>query len=186
MTDKEIFLAHLDSITGNLEPDIRLVQSEDAKLPDVAVLTYENWPKPGFITAFTYGLSLANHPDWKRGRCELMISMESLVHAWPFAIGSLVSRLRGRCPFSYGNTIKYGRSISEESEMDAFLVFAPPHLDQEQKAVRMNKYDCFIAGVYPLYSSELDLYEQIQLEAFWHHPGWDPLNPQREVMRMVQ
>lgn len=39
MTDKEIFLAHLDSVTGNLEPDIRMVQSEDAQLPDVAVLT---------------------------------------------------------------------------------------------------------------------------------------------------
>lgn len=186
MTDKKIFLNHLDGITGNREPEIHVVPSEDAQLPDVAVLVYENWPRLGFITAFTYGLSLVSHPDWKRGRCELMISMESLQHAWPFAIGAMVSRLRGRCPFSYGNTIRYGAAISEESEMDAFLVFAPPHLDRDQKLVRMTEYDCFIAGAYPLYSSEFDVYEKIGLEAFWHHPGWDPLNPRRDVMRMIQ
>jgi hypothetical protein len=175
MTDKQAFLAHLNDITGNREPEIHMVRSEDAQLPDVAVLVHENWPRPGFITAFTYGLSLVKHPDWKLGRCELMISMESLQHSWPFAVGALVSRLRGRCPFSYGNTIKYGGPIGEESDMDAFLVFAPPHLDRHQKVVRMTEYDCFIAGVYPLYGSELALYEQIELEAFWHHPDWDRL-----------
>ena len=163
-----------------------MCRSEDAQLPDVAVLVYENWPHPGFIKGFTYGLSLVNHPDWKRGRCEVMISMESLLHSWPFAIGTIVSRLRGRCPFSYGNTIKYGDSISAESHMDAFLIFAPPHLDKDQKIVRMTDYDCFIAGAYPLYDSELELYQRIDLEAFWHHPGWDPLNPRREAMRMIQ
>ena len=186
MSDKQIFLTHLDGITGSRKPAIHMVRSEDPQLPDVAVLVYENWPQPGFITAFTYGLSLVNHPDWKLGRGELMISMESLLHAWPYAIGAIVSRLRGSCPFSYGNTIKYGGAISEESDMDAFLVFAPPHLDRNQKVVRLTEYDCFIGGLYPLYGSELTLYEQIGLEAFWHHPGWDPLNPRREVMRMVQ
>jgi hypothetical protein len=66
--------------------------------------------------------------------------------------------------------------------MDAFLVFAPPHLSRDQKLVKMNSYDCFIAGVYPLYSTELAFYERIGMEAFWHLPGWDPMNVRRPRM----
>ena len=179
MTDAEIFLDHLVSITGRQEDAIREVRSHHPGMPPVAVFVYEHWPVSGFITAFTFGLSLASHPDWKFGRPELMISMESLDPSWPFAIGYLASTLRGDCPFSYGNTVNLRSKMSEGSDMDAVLIFAPPHLTREQKAVKMNAFTCHIAGVYPMYSSELPLYEEIGLESFWHHPGWDPLNERR-------
>jgi hypothetical protein len=66
--------------------------------------------------------------------------------------------------------------------MDAFLIFAPRYLCRDQKLVKMNSYDCFIAGVYPLYSTELAFYERIGMEAFWHLPDWDPMNVRRPRM----
>jgi hypothetical protein len=174
MFDAERFLNHLRQITGRSESSIRQVRSDDPSLPDIAVFVYEHWPVEGYLTAFTFGLSLVSHPEWKSGRPELMISMESLDPAWPFAAGYLASKLRGKCPFLYGETINFGEKISESSDLDVFLVFAPPHLRREDKLIEFEDYRCNIAGLYPMYSSELDLYAEIGLEKFWHLPGWDP------------
>lgn len=179
MSSAESYLRHLERITSREEDGVLQAPSTSDSLPGVGVFVYENWPRPGFITGFTFGLSIATHPDWRAGRPELMIMMESDDKSWPFAAASAAARFRGDCPFSYGNTINFRQPVAEESALDAFLVFAPPHLDREQMQVELEGYTCFIAGLYPMYGSELDLYQRIGLEAFWHHPGWDPFNPKR-------
>jgi hypothetical protein len=183
VNNAELFIEHLDRITRREEDAIRQVDSSDPHLPRVSVFTYKDWPQPGFITGFTFGLSLVPHADWKFGRPELMNSVESQDEAWTFAIGYMADRLRGKCPFCYGNTINFRAKISDESKLDAFLIFAPPFLTKDQMGVQLRDYTCNISGMYPMYSSELALYEQVGLEKFWELPGWDPLNVRRKPLR---
>ena len=111
MNNAECFVQHLDRVTGRSEDAIRKIDSSDRSLPDVAVFVYKNWPEEGFITGFTLGLSAAAHPEWKFGRPELMIAVESNDEAWTFAIGFVAERLRGKCPFCYGNTINFHSKV---------------------------------------------------------------------------
>jgi hypothetical protein len=179
----DIFIQHLSLITGRSEDVIRKVDSSAPKLPPVCVLTYKNWPEPGYITGFTFGLSTVEHPDWKYGKPELMISVQSLDEQWPLAIGYMAETLRGKCPFSYGNTINFHQQISDETKLNAFLVFGPPFLNKEQSSVKLDNFMCHIAGMYPMYSSEISLYEEIGLKDFWHLPDWDPFDIHRKPLK---
>ena len=183
MNNAELFMHHLDWVTGRSKDVIRQVKSSDPNLPSVAVFVYRDWPEAGFITGFTFGLSAGEHPDWKFGKPELMISVESADESWAFAVGYMAESLRGNCPFCYGSKINFRAKISEESELDAFLVFAPPFLKNDQKAVKLSSYACNIAGMYPMFSSEFSLYDELGLEKFWHLRGWDPLNVRRQPLR---
>lgn len=176
----EVFTEHLDRITGRRESSIHAVESSDPKLRGVYVFEYLDWPEAGFITGFTLGLSEATHPEWKFGKPELMISVESRDRVWPFAIGCLAEGLRGKCPFCYGDAINFHAKISEEAELDAFLIFAPPFLSKEQMSFKLGDFTCNIAGAYPMFTSEFDLYYEIGLEAFWSLSNWDPLNIHRK------
>ena len=183
MNKAELFIRHLDQITERKEDRIQKIESSAPALPNVFVFVYKNWPEVGFITGFTFGLSAASHPDWKFGKPELMISVESDDEAWPFAIGHLAEQLRGKCPFCYGNTINFHAKVSEASDLDAFLIFAPAFLKKEQWKVQLDGFTCNIAGIHPMYSSELSLYNEIGLEQFWKHPDWDPFDVHRPPMK---
>jgi hypothetical protein len=63
----ENYLAHLDRLSGGMEPRFLPVESTHEGLKGVTVIAYENLPA-GLNTALTYGLSLADHPDWRYGR----------------------------------------------------------------------------------------------------------------------
>jgi hypothetical protein len=178
----QLFIQHLDRITGRSEDVIRKVESSRPDVPHVFVFIHKNWPEPGLITGFTFGFSALPHPDWKLGRPELMTVVESLDESWPIAIGYMAEQLRGRCPFCYGHTINFRAKVSKESDLDAFLVFAPLFLKKEQMSVKLGDYTCHIAGMYPLFSSEMALYNEIGLERFWHLSGWDPLNVHRRPL----
>lgn len=182
MNIAERYLEHLDRITGRSESVIRRIESSASHLPPVWVFVYQDWPQKGFISAFTLGLSSVDHADWKLGKPELMISVESTDEAWCFALGYIAERLRGQCPFCYGQTINFHAEISDDSKMDAFLIFAPPFLKKSQFSLDLGEFTCNIAGMYPMYSSEFLIYEQLGLEKFWHHPKWDPFNVTREPL----
>jgi len=183
MNNAELFLQHLDRVTGRQEDVIRQVESTDPTLPAVFLFVYRDWPMEGFVTGFTFGLSAAKHPDWKLGRPELMIAVETSDEAWALAIGYIAERLRGKCPFCYGNTINFHAKISESADLDAFLIFAPPFLKKDQMAVRLNDYICNIAGMYPMFTSEIAIYDRLGLEKFWHLPDWDPLSVLRRPVQ---
>lgn len=179
------FLAHLNTITGRDETIIHKIDSTHHGIPSVYIFIYEEWPEKKLITGFTFGLSAANHPDWQFGRPELMISVKSKDEAWPLSVGIIAERLRGDCPFCYGNTINFNDKISEESNLDAFFTFVPPFLNKVEQSVDLGNYRCHIAGMYPIYSEEIELYNEIGLEAFWHMDEWDPFNTNRKPIKSV-
>jgi hypothetical protein len=180
MTPVENYLNHLDNIF-EVEP---LFFKNDSKQPGVAGVTsivYKDLPEEGLITSFTYGLSLVKHEDWKLGRGELCLSVESKELAWGQVTGFLANSLRGKSPFSYGHTINFGEPIANDSEMSAFLIFAPAVI-QKEHYLDINigtDYKVNIAGLYPIYEEEIAVYNKIGLEKFWKHPDFDPFNVRR-------
>jgi hypothetical protein len=183
-TPVEKFMAHLDRIFQT-EPEYYKEESETDGIAGVTSIVYKDIPEKGMITGITYGLSLGNHPDWKLGRPELIITVDSKDASWAQVSGYLANSLRGNCPFSYSNTINFREKISDESEMDAFLVFAPSILDKKDFAnidIGLN-YKINIAGLYPIYASEMEYIDKNGLEKFWKHPNFDMYNVNRKRIK---
>ncbi|BDD01444.1 suppressor of fused domain protein [Persicobacter psychrovividus] len=183
-TPVEKYMAHLDRIFQT-EPEYYKEESKTDGIPGVTSIVYKDIPEKGMITGITYGLSLGNHPDWKFGRPELIVTVGSKDASWAQVAGYLANNLRGDCPFSYSNTINFREKISEESEMDAFLVFAPSILDKKDFAnidVGLN-YKINIAGLYPIYASEMEYIEKNGLEKFWKNPNFDMYNVNRKRIK---
>ncbi len=183
-TPVEKFMAHLDRIFQT-ESEYYKEESETDGVAGVTSIVYKDIPEKGMITGITYGLSLGNHPDWKFGRPELIITVDSKDASWAQVAGYLANSLRGNCPFSYSNTINFREKISDESEMDAFLVFAPSILDKKDFAnidIGLN-YKINIAGLYPIYASEMEYIDKNGLEKFWKHPNFDMYNVNRKRIK---
>lgn len=176
----ERYLAHLDSLSGGIEPEFHPIETTKPPLKGVVAITYRSLPEPGLMTALTYGLSLAEHEEWRLGKPELCICVRSSDISWALAAAFLAEQLRGECPFRYGDTLGFGDRMSAESEMTAFVVFAPAVLDRESflnievgDALPIN-----IAGLYPIYESERAFIRDQGLEAFWQL-DWDPYDVTR-------
>jgi hypothetical protein len=179
-TPVERYLNHLYNIFQT-EPEFFKNESLIEGVPGVTSIVYKDIPEKGYITALTYGLSLVPHPEWKLGRPELCISVESSNIDWGEFVGFIANKLRGDCPFRYGDTVNFGERISEDSEMDAFFVFAPSTLDKESylNIDIGTDYKINIAGLYPMYSDEIGVFHQIGLEKFWRHPNFDNYSVRR-------
>jgi len=177
----ERYLDHLGEIFQQ-EPEFYQINSFDEELPGVTAIVYRDIPEKGDITAFTYGLSLGSHPDWKYGRPELCISVESTKIEWGHVAAYIASKLRGDCPFLYGQTVNFGTAISDDSEMDAFFIFAPSILEREDYTdIEVGEdYKINIAGLYPIYGEEIEVFEKIGLEKFWHHADYDNFSVSRK------
>lgn len=181
LTPIEKYLEHLDKIF-QVEPEFYKEKSLDEKFPGVTNIVYRDIPEEGMTTAITYGLSIIKHGDWKFGRPELCIAVESADTSWGQVAGYLANQLRGKFPFCYGQTINFREQISNDSEMDAFILFAPSIFD---KTDYLNidiglDYKINIAGLYPIYSSEFQKIEELGLEGFWKHPNFDLYNVKRK------
>lgn len=181
VTPVDLYLDHLNKIFQQ-EPLFFKNESEIEGLPGVTSIVYKDIPEPGFITGLTYGLSLVNHPAWKFSRPELCITVNSNDIIWGQVAGYVANRLRGSCPFTYGETIDFKEKISLDSEMGAFFVFAPSILDRSDFSnIDIGAdYKITISGLYPMYRDELEAFTQIGLEKFWHHPHFDLYNVNRK------
>jgi len=162
----------MDQFSGGAEPHLYKIASTHPGQPPITSIVYRHLPEPGFLTAMTYGLSLSEHPDWRLGKPELTISVRSADVAWALVIASFAEELRGECPFTYGGTLNHGQRISPESDMTAFVVFAPGTLEPEDAEIDMGDYKIYLNGCYPIYESERQFIHEHGLEAFWKL-NWD-------------
>lgn len=179
--DAEAFLDHFDALAVPIQSAFHKI-SEDGVQPPLHVFSYQDTPEPGSLTAFTYGLSLVPHSSWKFGRPELVISVSSQDLAWALAMGEIAYRLRGQCPFCYGNTIRFGTAVSDESEMSAFVVFAPTIMDRNEATVELTQWKIHVAQLYPIYEKEVSFIESDGLQAFFSHAGVDYTDVRRPLL----
>jgi Suppressor of fused protein (SUFU) len=173
-------LAHHDRLSGGVELHFFPVESTHPGLPRVTVIVYDDLPEPGMMTGITYGVSLANHPEWRFGKPELCISVQSSDLNWPLVLGHIGETQRGHNPFHYGDMINFGEKITSESDMTAFLIFAPAVLDRSNytgidigETLPIN-----ICGLYPIHAAERRYIHQRGLEAFWKL-DWNPYDIKR-------
>jgi len=158
-------------------------EMQSAGKPKIHVFYFEALPEAGMLTAVTCGLSNAAHPDWKFGRPELIVTMESANPAWGLAAGYFASTFFNEKRFSYGDMFKLDDPISDEGEMNAYLVFAPSFLDKEQARFELPDRTIHLAGMYPVYDEEIAIYDRIGLKDFWHADRFEMYNPRRGRVR---
>ena len=108
-TRVERYLAHLDRLSGGVEPQFYPVDLPGGGPHKITNIVYRDLPEPGMLTGLTYGLSTADNEQWRLGRPELCISMASEDEHWAHAVGYLASSLIHECSFAYGDTIDFGQ-----------------------------------------------------------------------------
>jgi hypothetical protein len=186
LTPVEKYIAHLDTIFKR-EPEFFKHESTLEGVNNVTAIVYRDYPTIGYMTAVTYGLSLVEHPDYKETRPELCICVESEDVNWGIVIGHIANHLRGKYPFTYGFTIDFKDQIAKDSEMNAFLVFAPTIFEREEwMGIDVGEdYTINLTGLFPIYSSELEAYNIMGIEEFWTHPNFHPYNVKRERISLT-
>ncbi|MCP1995959.1 suppressor of fused domain protein [Flavobacterium sp. HSC-61S13] len=178
----ERFLEKVNAIFGS-EPEFWLPTKQNKNDDLVVVVIYRDVPGRGFLTAVTYGLSLDTHPLWKQSRPELCILVKSENENWAKALGHLVSRLRGACPFVNGQIIRFGAPIVEESDMNAFWIWEPLFLEKEEKNLNIDgSYSIHLQALYPIQEAEILAFETLGAEALIKHPNFDPFNVSRAII----
>lgn len=181
-TGVERFLAHLDGLSGGVEPKFWPVESSHPGHHRLTAIGYQDLPEPGLLTGVTYGLSLARQETWTLGRPELSICVRSTDPKWVLAIAHLADSLLLDCPFSYGSTINFGEPISGDTRLDGFVVFAPLVVGPEDSSVDVgDDLPINIVGLYPTYASERRFITEHGLEAFWRL-DWDPYDITRDAV----
>ncbi|MDF2092227.1 suppressor of fused domain protein [Knoellia sp. 3-2P3] len=180
-TRVEQYLAHLDRLSGGVEPRFYPLDRQAGGPHKVTNIIYRDVPEPGMLTGLTYGLSTADHEEWRVGRPELCISMASDDERWGHAIGYLASSLVHDCPFAYGDTIDFGEPIATDTTMTAFVVSAPAVMERADYLNVLGAPEgpgpqdvVNIAGMYPIHDSERLFIRAEGLERFWQR-DWDPL-----------
>jgi hypothetical protein len=173
----ETYLQHIEGICGDSGQFFKISEADEPRL--VAVVAYSDVPEEGCITAFSYGLSTTEHPEWVAGRPELVISVDSKDMAWAVALGEVVRNGRDRCLFSYGDIVNFGEKISDESDMTHFLVFACTVLDAADISVELSDGVVNLSQLYPIHASEVELIKKIGAERFVMSLDTDLFNVRR-------
>lgn len=176
-TSIEQYLDFLDEITG-MEGDRYLITEENER-PPVWSFAFTGFVDEDNLTAFTYGLSSVEHARWKHGKPELLISVDSVDKAWAFAAGFLVKKLRGTHPFTYGSLIRFGKRITVDSPMTAFLVFAPGVLSEGERQLKLADRVINFTQLYPIYEEEIEVIERAGIER-WFSGDYDPYSVTRQ------
>jgi hypothetical protein len=175
----ERYLAHLDALSDDVEPEFWPVESTKPGLKGVTAIGYRGLPEPGMLLGLTYGLSLVDHELWQHGKPELCICVQSEDPLWVLAVATLAEQLRGDCPFQYGDTLNFGEPIAPGSALDGFVVFASSVVDREDARVEVgDDHPVHLVGLYPTYLSERQFIRQYGLDAFWKL-DWDPYDVSR-------
>jgi hypothetical protein len=94
----------------------------------------------------------------------------------------MANTLRGDCPFCYGDVINFGAQIADESEMSAFVVFAPSIFEDKGSYLGIDvggPQPLNLSGIYPIYDSERQVISNVGLKEFWHHPNFGMYNVKR-------
>ena len=171
------YLQHVDGLTGR-EARFYKASPPDDEWP-ISVIMYPVDSDDDSYVSFTAGLSYGTHEAWKFGRPELCISMKSQDQRWGWAIGDIAQRLKGDCPFCYGDIVRFGTQISEESEMSAFIVFAPSFIAKTATQIPLSEWTINLAQMYPIYAGEIEFIDSNGLESFLSRPGSFFENPKR-------
>jgi len=166
------------------EPDLYAFRPMAPNHPRIATFVYADVPEQGYTTSLTYGLSEYDNPAWVGGRPELILSVASARENWGSATGLAAARFQLDSDFAYGDILDFEQPISDDSAMQAFVLFAPAILEKaDYQAIKLDYYNVNMVGMYPIYKEEITTIKTIGLERFMHHPDYDMYSVTRKVIR---
>jgi hypothetical protein len=174
----ELYSQMLEEMFGEAD-SIRELQPSDGGSPIYAFF-YHNFPQDGTITTITYGLSEGANPEWTEAKPEIILTLDTDKEDWGLAAALLASEFRAKRNFSHGDLFSLGKPITAESTMNAFFVYTPSLLDEEQSFIEFDDSMIQLVGLYPIYPEEVDLYNNIGLEEFWFNEDFDLYDPKRK------
>jgi hypothetical protein len=151
--------------------------------PKINVLFFNDLPEKGLLTAITCGLSNATHPTWKITRPELIVTLETQDQSWGLAVANFASAFFNDRKFGYGDIFTLDEPFSKESEMNGFLVMTPSFLDRQNFTFHLSDRKICLTGMYPIYEKEIEYYNKVGLDAFWHAEGLEINNPKRDIIK---
>jgi hypothetical protein len=178
------YVAQVASLTA-VEPRVRaLLGREQAPARVLAVVCPET-PEPGYVTGFSYGLSLVDHSDWGSVRRELCLTVRSDDAEWAMIPARMVAALRGMTAFNPGQAFSYAERFVEGSPLSS-AVLAEPAPRWRAAAIDLGSTDRGSAepdtvefvGVYPVYPAERDMVYAHGFAALWQLE-WDRFDPSR-------
>lgn len=152
--------------------------------PRIAAFTYSDVLEEGYITGITYGLSEYDNPTWKDSRLELIISVQSTNEEWRITAGFAAARFQIDSNFAYGDILDFEQPISDDSQMQAFVLFAPSILDKsDYQSIVLDYYTVNLVDMYPIYKEEIATIKSIGLERFMHHSNYNMFSVTRKCIR---
>ncbi|WP_157868690.1 suppressor of fused domain protein [Streptomyces caatingaensis] len=174
----------VDALVGavSVAEDIEPRERGDGR---VAALVYAGTPGPGYVTGFTYGLSLVPRPDWGAVARELAITVRSDDVEWCRVPARIVAALRGLGPsFRSGEVFGHVGRYVADSAMNSVVLGSPViggagPLDLASGRGATGEADLVeILGVYPIHATEREYVQTHGAEALWRL-GWDRVDPGR-------
>jgi len=162
------FLTAIDLMVGKTGRYLQIRPNGD---PPFWIVAYNNVPSDGSITAFTFGVSSVPNDAWRLGRPEIVINVDSVEDDWLLSLGAISASLRGVCPFSLGNVLRFGKPLSSQSDMSAFFLFWPTILEKDQSQLRLSDRLINFIQAYPIFDSEGDMIDRIGAEKFFMTDG---------------
>ncbi|WP_035850558.1 suppressor of fused domain protein [Kitasatospora azatica] len=178
------YLARLTELTGG-EPTVQEVAAPGAEQGRVLAVSFADTPEPGCLTAFSYGLSLADRSDPDSAGRELVLTGRTDDPGWATVPATVVAALRGRCPFDHGQAIGSARRLVPSTDLNS-LVVAEPVIGGGSESIRLDLSDpdtaqadpVEILGVYPVFDYEREYVTEHGFEALWSF-DWDRLDLRR-------
>jgi len=170
------YRAALDQLVGG-HGRYLTISGED---PPLWLVAYDDVPETGSVTAFTFGISSVRHPAWQSGVPEIVINVNSTDDDWLLSLGSIACSLRGKCPFSYGNVLRFGKQLSHQSEMSSYFLFWPTILEKDQQQLELSDRTIHFKQAYPIFESEAAALLKVGAEKLFMTGGIDFSDVSRE------
>jgi hypothetical protein len=165
------YLSYLDGLVGS-DHVLREIAPREPQEGRVLTIAYADAPEPGFVTGFTYGLSLAVHPDWPIEGREICITVRSSDLEWAAVPALSVAALRGFGPFNRGQVMGYKEPYVRDSRMNNILLGDPAD------AWRPGLIKLVKDGLASDESDRIDFILAQGSDKFWRLP-WDRFDPRR-------
>jgi len=150
----ETFLRWLDAQAG-AEGVYEYVSEPVGDDQPVLSVRYMDCPDRGTLLGFTFGISSVANPAWGSLRPELAICVDSTDPRWAWALADIGDRVRTASVFLPGDTIEVGEAVSDESPMDAFVLWHQL-ISDEEAILALDGHEVVLVQALPVHRSELD------------------------------
>jgi Suppressor of fused protein (SUFU) len=181
---RALFLSHLASLSGGLEPEINEYTGGGKKLWTFA---FPDLLAEGSVVYVTYGVSRQEHSDGVLGRPELILAVQDRDRRWGEAMGRAVFAYMGESSFSSGSVLELSAPVIPGSQLTKFMIFLQSVLDPEDASVAVDeKVPINLVQLYPVHDSEVELIRKVGPTKFFFELGIEFMDVRRSSSAGVE